>query len=274
MNTFLTALLVDLLDPLAAAGGLRRQPAIARASTSPARSRPAGWCATTACRTVPASAPWGARSRPTPTTRRSSGGSLRGATAGGWRPPWRPSTAIAPARASTAPGSRRGRPTSASTRAAIRTLPTSPSRCTCCRLLADGAAAGRPCALRSAPPGRRPGSGLGLLSHGAAGPDAAPDRPPARRLRAGAARVTDADAGAGAGDLGVRRPAAGAGTGTRARTRRRGTELGRCCASWPRTTSPCCERIRRSSTTTISPRRSPDTTGRRTSATRSGSGFS
>ena len=43
-----------------------------------------------------------------------------------------------------------------------------------------------------------------------------------------------------------------------------------CCASSPRTTSPSCERIRRCSTTTISPRRSPGTTGRRTSAMRSG----
>ncbi len=104
----------------------------APASTSPARSRPADWCATMACQTLLASAPWDARSRPIPTTRRSSGGSLPATTAGGCRPPWRPSTDIAPARASTAPGSRRARPTSASTRAAIRTLPTSPSRCTCC----------------------------------------------------------------------------------------------------------------------------------------------
>ncbi len=105
-------------------------------------------------------------------------------------------------------------------------------------LLAQALAAGRPGALRSAPPRGRPGSGLGLLSKGAAGPDASPPRPGARRLCAGAARVADADVGAGPGDLGVPCPAPGAGAESRSSTARRGRAPGGAPPAGPRGLCP------------------------------------
>ena len=221
MNTFLTALLVDLLDPLAGTGSLgdslqraRRHltgqieaGGLVRYHGLPGRSRHRH----PGVRDHPGYRRHGAgleaRSRPRPPA--------AAGRAGDPRPISHPRGAL-PHLARTARG---------------LSMPRSGERSGPCRphhpdapaaAARRGGAAGRPCALRGAPPGGRPGPGLGLLSDGAAGPDPAPDRPPARRLRAGAARVADADAGAGPGDLGVRRPAPGTRPVSRKLTGRRG----------------------------------------------------
>ena len=75
MNTFLTSLLVDLLDPLAATGGLGDSLQRARRHLT-GQIEAGGLVRYHGLPTLPASAPWDARSHRTPTTRRSSGGSL------------------------------------------------------------------------------------------------------------------------------------------------------------------------------------------------------
>jgi hypothetical protein len=113
MNTFLTALLVDVLNPVAAASSLEESVQRARRHLT-AQIEPGGLVRYHGLPDAPGI------------------GTLGAATGTSWRPPWPRSIAIGRPRVSIARGSPRARPTSVSIRVPIRTLPTSPSKCTCC----------------------------------------------------------------------------------------------------------------------------------------------
>ncbi len=130
-NTFLTSMMVDLLDAGRRGGGRRARASRARALISATRSRRAGSCATTAGptgRPFPRSV---ARSRRMRTTPLSSGGSRDATAERSCRRRSRSSRNTAPARVSTAPGWRRASAMNASTPERTPTRPTPAFRCTC-----------------------------------------------------------------------------------------------------------------------------------------------
>ena len=238
MNTYLTSLLVDLLDPLAAAAGLGD-------SVQRARRHLTG--ADRGQRT-------GALSRPPRRPRhrhaglrdhaghRRHGARLADRAAAGsstaLRPRSRPSTATARPTASIAPGSRRATAISASIRAAIRTRPTSPSRCTCCSCCCRSS---RRQAARCARRSRRHLDDDRIwvyYQRSPLVPILRTTRSRARRLPAElpASRMRTAFR---ASRSGCRSSVAGARTAAEA-TAGRGGGRPRCCASSPATTSRSC----------------------------------